>query len=265
MPYTAPTMQSDPAKPHGIVYLAVNAANGKKYVGLTTKTLFYRWRQHGYFAKRGSRLPIHRALRKYGANSFDVSVVAQCNSHQEMLAAEIAAIAEHSSLYPAGYNLTAGGEGHYGLKRSAETRARIGRAHKGRKRSADQIEQLRQAKLGAKLSLAARRAISRAVIAEGIEYPTIGDAAAALGVASSTICRRIVRQMPGYANVGTRRTRRQRTPEQVAAMKEKMSLAVIAAGERYSSLTAAAAALGITRPGVAYRISAGWPGYQFAN
>jgi len=50
-------------------------------------------------------------------------------------------------------------------------------------------------------------------------------------------------------------------PPQVAAMRSRLNQPVLAADIEYASLTAAAEALQVTRPAIAYRIAAGFPGY----
>lgn len=62
----------------GIIYCATCATNGKKYVGQTCRpcvigpeALLERRRgKHEATAARGSRLPFHSAIRKYGAATF---------------------------------------------------------------------------------------------------------------------------------------------------------------------------------------------------
>jgi group I intron endonuclease len=64
----------------GKIYLIRNLANGKGYVGQTTKqTVWIRFNQHKYEVKRGSNLPIHRAMRKWGVENFTVIEVASCD------------------------------------------------------------------------------------------------------------------------------------------------------------------------------------------
>lgn len=63
-----------------IVYCVKNIANGKLYVGKTIKTFPQRWATHCAVARRGSRLPLHRAIQKYGAASFELIVLLTCES-----------------------------------------------------------------------------------------------------------------------------------------------------------------------------------------
>ncbi len=100
------------AKPYGVIYLITNTVNGKVYVGLTTQTLSARWTGHLGEARRGAKTSLHCAIRKYGADSFTRREIHEANSKEELLALEIAEIAEYRSTEPEfGYNLTYGGEG----------------------------------------------------------------------------------------------------------------------------------------------------------
>lgn len=63
-------------RPFGEVYLLTNTVNGKQYVGQTTRGAKYRWRDHQHDAKRrGNKSVLGRAIRKYGATSFTITVL----------------------------------------------------------------------------------------------------------------------------------------------------------------------------------------------
>jgi len=72
-----------------IVYMAVNRGNGKRYVGVTSKRLAIRVRQHHARAltgdKRG-RLPA--AIRKYGCQAFEWLILAKFASEEAAYEAE---------------------------------------------------------------------------------------------------------------------------------------------------------------------------------
>lgn len=59
----------------GYIYLITNLVNGKQYVGQTTKTIEWRWRQHINTATsetKSWKTLIDRAIKKYGAHNFCV-------------------------------------------------------------------------------------------------------------------------------------------------------------------------------------------------
>lgn len=81
--------------------------NGKSYVGQTVVSLRTRWRQHVGYARRGSLVPVARAIAKYGAENITVEELYYGGRLTEM---EQKCIKFFNTLVPNGYNLTAGGE-----------------------------------------------------------------------------------------------------------------------------------------------------------
>jgi len=83
--------------------------NGKIYIGLSTKSLKERVRQHLSAAYHGkSKTVLVKAIRKYEGNfSSEVLCVGSLSFIQQL---EISAIERFKSLYPNGYNLAFGGE-----------------------------------------------------------------------------------------------------------------------------------------------------------
>ncbi len=107
-----------------IVYKATCSISGKAYVGQTTKSLEYRWQKH---AKRGHAL--YAAIKKYGVDSFNLEILEECNSIDELNFLEKYYIRQEKTLSPFGYNLTTGGEG---FEVSDETRVKQSAAHMGK-------------------------------------------------------------------------------------------------------------------------------------
>lgn len=103
-------------QPYGTIYKITNKINGKCYVGQTTAPVKVRWRQHLSDSRAGSKLLIHKALRKYKKNNFLFEVVCMAESEQELNALEERYIKDWNTLPPFGYNLTLGGRS---SKRSA--------------------------------------------------------------------------------------------------------------------------------------------------
>lgn len=96
----------------GIVYKAVNKKNGKVYVGITCLNLKRRMQFH-------ARSPVGifpKAIRKHGIENFDISIIDQASTRNELIEKEIHWIKECECLVPNGYNLTKGGEGTAGYK-----------------------------------------------------------------------------------------------------------------------------------------------------
>lgn len=110
-----------------IVYRATNKINGKSYIGLTTKTLEFRRWQHENYAKRGLGYAFHRAIRKYGSDSFLWDILATANTEDELKEIEVSEISKVPSEKL--YNMTLGGDGTFGRYASEETKRKISKNH----------------------------------------------------------------------------------------------------------------------------------------
>ena len=114
-------------KVFGVVYLIVNLLNGKMYVGQTVQPLEVRFDQHS----RADTV-IGNAIRHYSKKNFRYGVIKSCASKAELDKWEKFFIAALRCKAPNGYNLTDGGEGAVGLKRTPEHNAKIAAAQKGK-------------------------------------------------------------------------------------------------------------------------------------
>jgi group I intron endonuclease len=115
-----------------LIYLVTNKLNGKIYVGKTARaTADQRWKWHIASArsqKRNYRLA--NAIRKHGADAFEVRDIVRATSVSELNALEIRHIADMNACDPeVGYNMTTGGEGG---RPTDEARAKITAALTGR-------------------------------------------------------------------------------------------------------------------------------------
>jgi len=134
----------------GFVYLARNKVNGKLYVGKTTLSLKHRAALHVREAFMDASTLFHRALVKYEVQNFEWAILFESSDNDALLCNEVVLIAMLHTRAPRGYNLTRGGEGIAGLKRSAATRAKIGArnrvALKGRKLSKEHCANMSKAR-----------------------------------------------------------------------------------------------------------------------
>jgi len=95
-----------------IVYKAKNLINGKLYVGKTVRGLKVRQWSHICSARRGGKSAFYNAIRKYGKENFEFSVLEDCSLGCDLNERERFYIVQYDCLSPKGYNLTPGGDGH---------------------------------------------------------------------------------------------------------------------------------------------------------
>jgi group I intron endonuclease len=112
----------------GCIYKITNKINGKFYIGKTVKSLPTRFYNHCYSAiKRNSTTYLHKAIRKYGKDSFVIEEVEICESDlgdREMF--WISHLNPH-------YNQTLGGDGGIlGFKHTEETKNLLSEKRKGK-------------------------------------------------------------------------------------------------------------------------------------
>jgi len=123
-----------------LVYLIHCTLSKKPYIGQTIQSLKDRWKGHCSDARAGSKTHLTNAIRKYGANAFELSVVCEGEfTQQELDNLEklwIIVLNAHETV--GGYNQTWGGTSNAGYW------------HRGKKRSPKTCEKIRKAKLGNK-------------------------------------------------------------------------------------------------------------------
>ena len=100
----------------GIIYRAVNLANGYSYIGQTRRSLSARIEQHFYEAYMPeSKNTFHLALREYGKEGFEWSILDEFEGTKEEIihalnvAEEYHILKHHSLIDDRGYNSTKGG------------------------------------------------------------------------------------------------------------------------------------------------------------
>ena len=115
----------------GCIYTVRNRSNGKYYVGKTIETMKKRRSVHEALAKRDfPKMPFHRALRKYGVESFSWHVVDEEGNKEMLNYLERYAIVFLDSRVPNGYNVTQGGDGASGFVRSVQDKQKKSEAAK---------------------------------------------------------------------------------------------------------------------------------------
>lgn len=93
-----------------IAYCITNQVNGKRYIGITKRSLTLRFSGHVLAAQKGGHNGLRNAIRKYGAEAFKIEHIASAFDRDSLLDLECLLIAQEGTLTPHGYNLTTGGE-----------------------------------------------------------------------------------------------------------------------------------------------------------
>lgn len=96
-----------------IVYKITNKKNRKSYIGKTEYSLEHRWNRHLSSARNGSKFRFHSAIRKYGEDCWDLSVIETYQTEDENFINEKEThfIKLFESNTKKGYNATSGGTG----------------------------------------------------------------------------------------------------------------------------------------------------------
>lgn len=88
---------------------SINFPNGKKYIGITSRTLAARWKQHCVEASAGSVLKVHIAMRKYGIENITVETLVT-GERDYIIDLEIKTINQYETTnHNFGYNTRKGG------------------------------------------------------------------------------------------------------------------------------------------------------------
>jgi len=111
------------------IYKCTNEINGKTYIGFTHKTLAKRIIEHKSSAKSGSDYLLHKAIRKYGVDSFKWECLYESFDKELVLfTMENHFIMENNSYFETGYgyNMTFGGQGGMlGKKHTEQTKDKL--------------------------------------------------------------------------------------------------------------------------------------------
>lgn len=132
----------------GIIYKITNILNKKIYVGQTVHSIGLRWRQHLNDANRQQFRLICKAIRKYGAASFEIEIIEDNVPVSSLDSRESFHIKALNSKGKLGYNATEGGRGMRGFSASPETRRKLSMALKGRPKTEDHNRKVGDANRG---------------------------------------------------------------------------------------------------------------------
>lgn len=91
------------------IYKISNTINNKLYIGQTKQTLQKRFIGHKTKSLNGSKSIIHSAMRLYEFKNFNIELIYECASLEEINNKEIYYIKHFNSISPNGYNILEGG------------------------------------------------------------------------------------------------------------------------------------------------------------
>jgi group I intron endonuclease len=139
------------------LYQYINRLNGKRYIGVTNNP---KGRKAKHARGDSGARAFNGAVKKYGVETFDYTVLAIFDDAGAAAYHERAFIHRFGTLAPFGYNLTDGASGYgYGGAYSNESKIRLSESHKGKIPLPQTIEKRRQAMMGHKVSSETREKI----------------------------------------------------------------------------------------------------------
>jgi group I intron endonuclease len=142
-----------------LIYKAINKINGKIYIGVTASTVLARIQQH----YKINKYLFGKALRKYGLQSFEFSVIDSALLKEIAFEKEMYWIKSYNSKAPNGYNLTNGGDGRKGHPITEETRDKLRRSHLGHVHSKDHKDKISKSMKGRSFSDVHKQNLSKSM------------------------------------------------------------------------------------------------------
>jgi group I intron endonuclease len=114
------------------VYLVRNELTGSVYVGITRSSLKVRWKSHKSSSKRGKKLKLYDAMRKYGFENFSISILKTCESEDDLLASEKYYVKYYRDLLGDTYNILDGGESYFPINDVSDWKNKLKKARVGK-------------------------------------------------------------------------------------------------------------------------------------
>lgn len=128
------------------VYVVKNLVNGKYYIGESLNI-----RNRIYQHKKGVAQLLHKAIKKYGIENFDIYVeYLKDFGKNDLIELEECLIMKYDSLAPNGYNICLKGSNCSGIKQSDESKLKRSKSLTGIKRSREEIKRSSESRKGTK-------------------------------------------------------------------------------------------------------------------
>lgn len=152
----------------GIIYVAENTVNGKRYVGQTRRTFELRKKQHKRDIERLD-LKLYRAIRKHGWDNFNWAIIVEGIENIDSLNRLEQYWIKELDTFKNGYNSTTGGEGYI---LSDEAKMKMSESRKGRHFSEETRRKLSDSQRGKHLSEETKKKMSESQ--KGEKNPNYG-------------------------------------------------------------------------------------------
>lgn len=147
----------------GYLYLLTSPA-GKSYIGITTN-LKRRMKAHVKMAETMTGYMLHNAIRKYGWDNIQKTILMETDDIDLLKTAEIIEIVSRQThLSQFGYNLTMGGDGMLGHKHSPETRIKLRDSHLGKTHTEASKRRMSDSHRGRQNTVTHNQNISKAIM-----------------------------------------------------------------------------------------------------
>lgn len=212
------------------VYMHITPS-GKKYIGITGRSVRVRWHPHHYKDCRA----FYKAIQKYGWDSISHRIVSVGLTREEAERAERYLIQKYNTTDGAcGYNILVGGDVSDGI--SDEGRKRLSEFHKGRKQSDETKKKHREA------TIKNGRAKKVVCYETGEVFETATDAAKSVGVNVSSLI--VAVDVPSNTSGGYHWVSQDNLSEYQPVINgiegKKRRVVVVETGESFSSISEAA-------------------------
>ena len=143
-----------------------------RYVGVTTRGLARRFRDHLKATRLGNKYPVYEWIRSVGIDRVQMQLLETCETADEMYASEVFWIATFRSSLDL-TNVSKGGKGASGFHHSKESKLKISKAHQGKILTEETKAKMSAARIAAKdewykptLSAEHRDRIGKSIIGE---------------------------------------------------------------------------------------------------
>lgn len=121
----------------GYIYVITNKVNNKQYVGKTVQEpkKYWKWHKNNVRKDKLNTKVLYRAMNKYGISQFEFEVIEEVYVKEIKLNDKLNYLEKYYikefGTFKEGYNMTLGGDGNFGVKRSEEFKRNLSKIKTG--------------------------------------------------------------------------------------------------------------------------------------